>query len=355
VVGGKEFYATGRIRFVQSDAEGTYYWEEWVLAHPDGDLRFLEFDEGKYTLSEPFEPPQGAPDRELAIAAEGARYTIGGQPFVVTDAGTCRVLNIEGEIPFPVRIEQPVRFVDLEGPNGVFLSAEADDEGGWEWFRGRRLSEREVLTLFDLRDHLKALDAREQALGGRRFLGTILLVAALIAFVGWGAALGAGKTVASGSATLSQVPEDGLRLGPYRLADVNRVHRLRVSSNLSQSAAAVQAVLDDPGAGELLGVDGDFWDESGHDDEGAWHENNLQAHTDFRLSTPKNVYVRLYADPEATATNASASFTIEVRPLYSSYLGVFGFLALTLGTVFLIAGSPTGTQKMWQSMNESRD
>lgn len=350
-IGGKEFVAVGRIRYTQTEEGETYTWEEWVLLHPDGDAQYLEYDEGKWTLTEPFQPGEAPTAGEFSIAQEGARYQVDGQSVTVTDAGACRVAGVEGEIPWPVAKGDGVRYIDMEAGSALYSAEITDDEV--EWFRGRRLDDRAVFTLFDLRDLIAAQDRREQALKGRRFFGILCLLAGVLALIVWGVARGRGQVVAQGSAPLASIPPDGARFGPYTLTAAGRVHRLRVSSDLSQSAAWVQAVIEDD-AGDLFNAGGEFWDERGHDNEGAWHEYNLQAQSDFLLSQPGNVYVRVYAEPEAAGgSGGNVSFIVEQGVLYPPYLATFGTLSLLLGGGFLIASSPEFAKGVWNSMSSS--
>ena len=351
-IGGKEFHCVGRIRYVQAEDDETYYWEEWVLLNPDGDARYLEFDEGKWTLSEPFQPAPGAPSAgEFSIAAEGVRYTVDGLSVTVTDAGACQVKTVEGEIPWPVAPGDRLRYVDMEGGGGFFSAEIGGDDGAVEWFRGRRLDDRAVYTLFDLRELIADLDRRAAAARSRRSFGLLCLAVALAALIGWGVARGRGRVVAQGSAAIANVPQEGTRFGPYRLTAAGRVHRLRVSSNLSQSAAWVQAVIETEDAGELFDTAGELWDETGYDDEGRWHEYRLQSQSDFRLAREGDVYVRVYAEPDTAAAAAgTVSFAIEEGVLYPTYLGSFGALSLVLGCVFFLTGAAGATQQTWQGM-----
>ena len=349
-IGGKEFHCVGRIRYIQSEEGETYYWEEWVLLNPDGDARYLEFDEGKWTLSEPFQPERAPSAGEFSIAQEGARYSVDGLSVTVTDAGACRIKAIEGEIPWPVSPGVRLRYVDMEGGGG-FFSAEIGEDGSVEWFRGRRLNDRAVYTLFDLRELIADLDRREAAARARRTFGLLCLTIALVALVGWGYARGRGRVVGQGSAAIAELPQEGKRFGPYRLTEVGRVYRLRVSSDLSQSSAWVQAVVETEDAGELLDTTGEFWDETGVDDEGAWHEYNLESQSDFRLAHAGDVYVRVYAEPEAAAASAATvRFALEEGVLYPTYLGSFGALTLVLGGVFFVTGAAGAAHQTWQGM-----
>lgn len=348
-IGGKEFVAVGRIGYTQREEGKTYAWEEWVLLDPDGDARYLEYDEGKWTLSGPFTPREAPSAVKLSGATEGNGFRIDGALATVKDAGDCQVSGVEGEIPWPVAAGQSLHFVDLEA-GSAFYSAELDG-GEIEWFRGQRLDDRAVFTLFDQRELLAALDRREAALRSRRRFGLWCLLAALAALLGWGMAGANGKTVASGSASLAEIGPTGKRFGPYFLNAPGRVYRLRVSSNLSQAAAWVQAVIEDD-VGELLDTSGELWDESGSDEDGPWHEYSLQAQSDFRLDRPGSVYVRLFVEPEAAAGSGSATvtFAVEQGVLHPTYLAGFGGSVLALGAIFLIAGAPGLARGVWRGM-----
>lgn len=356
---GKEFFAVGRIRFTEKDDEGSVSnWEEWVLLHPDGQTYYLEYDEGKWTLTEDYEPAETPEGSRVANATESDMLRVDGRLCNVFSVGVCRAEAVEGEIPWQVPIGQPLRYVDMTGGDAIY-SAEIPAGGSEvEWFRGRRLTDREVFTMFSLYDLLKALDKREQAQKGRRGFGLICLLAALVALVGWAFSYKQGRVVGQGSVPVGQIAsEEGARFGPFRLTEKDRVYRLRISSNLTASAVWVQGALETDTAGEFFNVNGDFWDESGYDSDGAWHEYNLQARQDFRLSAPGEVYVRLYAEPDSSATSAASAatvtFAIEEGVIYPTYLAIFGFTGLALGLCFLIASSPDVGGKVWKGLGSS--
>jgi hypothetical protein len=116
----------------------------------------------------------------------------------------------------------------------------------------------------------------------------------------------------------------------------------------------VQAVVEHPESGALFDAEGEFWDESGSDDEGPWHEYSLESRKEFRLERGGDLYVRVFADPEASAANAPISFKLEENVMYPTYFVIFSLTTLVLGTAFLIAASPGVAAKAWQGMASSR-
>lgn len=360
-LGGETFYAVGRI--IYKSVGEAYYWEEWVLLHPDGDMRYLEYDEGKWTLSEAFHPAS-APSREelekIKPDSEGdvfATIRINNLNVRVVDAGGCEVHAVEGEIPWDVKPKDRFRYVDGEG-GGAFYSAEIPPESSGdpvEWYKGRRLDDRAVFTMFNLRDLLDRLQGQEQKRGGRNFFGGLCLFAALLAFMGWLYGLtGGGRIVAQGSHPINQIGTEGVRFGPYTLEAPDRVYRLNLSSDLREAAAWVGATLEHPDAGEFFDVSGEFWDETGYDSDGYWHESSVNAREDFRVSQPSTVFVRLYAEPEAAqrTSGALASFSLQEGVLYPAYLGWLGLAYLGLSLVMFISASAGLSSKVWEGMGE---
>ncbi len=344
MIGGKEFWAVGRGRDIERDDDSTSRWEEWVLVADDGDERWLEYDEGKWTLYEQIDAP--------------AHSQIGSGKFgsFVAESGTCKVESIGGEIPYPISPGDTLQYSERAATgDGWVYSMETDPRTGMvEWFRGKRLDDRAVFTLFDLRHLLAAQDRREVKLRDRRFFGVLLLALSLISLIVWAGGRGAGRTVAQDSVMASQIGEAGLRMGPYSLKSAGRVHRLVVSTSLSSSSMWVQAVVEHPESGALFDAEGEFWDESGSDDEGPWHEWSLESRKEFRLERAGDLYVRLFADPEASAANAPISFKLEENVMYPTAFVIFSLIALPLGTGFLIASSPGVAAKAWQGLATSR-
>lgn len=347
-ISGKKFVAVGRLLFEQYDEGEFYRWEEWVLLSQDGFARYLEFDEGKWTLTEAW---PGGPDELPDNLSAGASVNVNGQRATITDMGVCKVTGLEGEIPWPVKVGSPLTFVDLT-QDGQLLSAELDQsEGELEWFQGRRMQPSEVLAMFGLQKEAAAETGKESAKSDRKSFGCLTMLLSVVALCGWGVGCNQhGKVVATQGVTASQIDAEGMRLGPFPLTGVGKVHRLRLWTNgLTETSVFAQAVVEDA-EGPVFDTDGEFWDESGVDDDGSWHESDLQSQSDFKLAKAGNYYVRLTADPETAATNAPVSFAIEEGVMHPTPLAVFGWIGLPLGFVFMAAGSPQATKSVMEGL-----
>ncbi|MBC8104149.1 MAG: DUF4178 domain-containing protein [Cytophagales bacterium] len=344
MIGGTVFWAVGLVRYTERDDDSVSLWEEWVLVADDGDERWLEYDEGKWTLYEKIAPLSAAQTDSGRYGAFNA------------ETGTSTVESVSGEIPYPVAPGDRVGYAERSrASDGCTYSVETDlGSGVSEWFRGRHLDDRAVFTLFDLRHLLAAEDQREQALRDRRIFGLLLLVLSLVSMVFCAAGQSAGHIVAKDTVMASQIGEGGLRQGPYPLNSAGRVHRLSVSTSLASTSMWVQAVVENEEAGALFDTEGEFWDESGSDSEGPWHEYSLESRQEFRLERAGNIYVRLFADPEASAANSPVSFKVEENVLYPIPPLILGIVLLPVGLVFLVRSSPTIAARAWEGMTSRK-
>jgi hypothetical protein len=348
LIRGVEYHAVGRLRYSEQVAGEVSHWDEWVLLGKGTEALYLQYDEGEWTLYEPFTPDPLPLVTDIAVATP---VKLGPDEWAhIKETGFCVVSGRQGHIPWPVEPNERLMYVDLRAGDTRY-SMERYSDNTEEWFRGKQVDEGEVYTYFGLYGAAEQSRKRDETLRGRRLFGVSCLVAAIIALIGWGLSSSPGRVVAKGETTLGAI-RDGAVFGPHHLADAGRVHRLRLSTNVQSSSAWVQAVLEDQTVGELFDTDGEFWDESGSDDEGPWHEYNSESQTDFVLSKPSDLSVRLIGSPDIAASGAPVSYVIEEGVLYPSYLGTFGLLALLAGLIFLIAGASENTRRAWAKANK---
>jgi hypothetical protein len=105
-VRGRPFRILGRVRFTTEDGP----WDEWYLAFDDGEIAWLEEEEGEYVLSSPESLRSAVPAfDEMRV---GTTLTVNGQPFFVTERCRARVAGAEGQLLYRVRPGHEVRFVD---------------------------------------------------------------------------------------------------------------------------------------------------------------------------------------------------------------------------------------------------
>lgn len=353
---GREYEVTGRQVMRQNDEGTIYQWEEFVLVSPDGDLLYLEFDEGKWKVSEPFVPETPLEGAQLAALAEGSWISLDGHGALVTDAGVYQTVFAEGEFPWIIHLDRYVSFVDATYLNTFYSIGGTEDE--IEYYRGDMLSEQQVASMFGLNDWLRQIERQGAGLRSRKRFGGLCVALGTFSIIFWIASFFSGAPVpnASSSVDLARVGPDGARYGPFDLASRGRVHRLEIQGQMQEASNWVQAILEDEDEAELVGADKDMWDESGSDSDGPWHESDLNASSDFVLVKPGGYYVRLYAEADpGRSLNGQASFVLRQNAFTPLWPGVYGFVALILGFVFLAAGSPSTVKSMKESLQSSDD
>lgn len=329
---GKEYVAVGRLAYDVTEDEVEYPWEEWVLLSQDGEARYLEFEEGKWVLSQAW--PDG-PEVEKRVCVEGAQIQTPVGEATCFAAGLGRLTGAEGEIPWPIQIGERVPYADFRVGETV-LSAEWD-HGEVEWFRGRRLDSTQVLEMFGLKQMAAEQERIQNTTKDRARFGCVSVVLAILAFSSFAWALNVpGRTVAVQSTTADKIPETGLPLPKLWLGPGGRVHRLELTTNgLSSSSLWVQAILEDD-AGAVADHDAEFWDESGYDEDGVWHEWDFSSRTEFRVSKPGFHQVRLKADPELAGSTAPVTVRVAAAAMDPAPLLWYGFFASIVATVSLI-------------------
>ncbi len=85
-------------------------WDEWCLELQDGSLAYLEQEDGQTILMRKQRLTTVVPPFNQTQV--GMRFLVNGAPFFVVERNRARVTQIEGELPYPLRIGQSVLFVD---------------------------------------------------------------------------------------------------------------------------------------------------------------------------------------------------------------------------------------------------
>lgn len=124
-------------------------WNEWYASFDDGRWGWVAEAEGRIVVS--FEAPTD--DLPLFSAAEvGSHLWLNEHRFTVVERREAELVSAEGELPFPVRPDAPVRYADLEGPGRTFATIDyGDGEQPHHLFLGETLDYREVFDASDLR------------------------------------------------------------------------------------------------------------------------------------------------------------------------------------------------------------
>ncbi|HXG12430.1 MAG TPA: DUF4178 domain-containing protein [Gemmataceae bacterium] len=344
---GKEYELIGRMVLGMIEEGVTYFWDEFVLVGPDGQVLFVEYDEGRWLRMEPFTPWKPLTPAQARKLVVGSSFSPGkGPPATVNLVSRATVHRIEGDLPWPARVGDARDYCDAQRLNELY-AVEWDDEEV-ECFRGRLLSRREVYEAFGLKEELAALDAQERHGRSMMYFACCCLGLALMAFILW-AVSGHGRVVGRGRARAEAiVGPDGLRFGPLELSPDQRVHRLTVYSALTQPSAWVNGTLRrDDGTEQAKDVPTGTLEAP--DAASSWSTFPVQGHQDFvvRQGGPYYMYLTVQgvgaAGPPGAAppVNLPSNVGFEVRSglLYPGYLLAYALGLLIGGAAFLIVGA----------------
>jgi hypothetical protein len=353
-----------RARFtkgVKEDGE-IYYWDEFMLVDEAGAVAWLAYEEGSWSWVEPFVPRYPLDAADALARGTGWSLNLDGTMAMVKANDTAQIYFVEGPPEFLGAQGQRSRYIDASLGTKQYVIEFGEDE--IEFFRGTMLTQREVLEAFGKVEELKASNEHERRRRSQTMFGAVCALWSLFALSMWAVAGSSGRLVHSGNVQLAQVDkEKGARWGPFTLDPSRRVHRLQISASLTQSSAWVAGVIEAADETEVLGAQGDFWEESGSDSDGAWRESELSTSTDFVVTQPGPYYVRVYAEPEGptgydfafgnsggSTPSGSASFELREGVTNTRWLGWYGLLALPLSLFFFARGSSERLSK-WAAEN----
>jgi len=351
-VKGTEYELTGRIVLGMVEEGVTYYWNEFELISADGDCLFLEYDEGRWKLMETFVPKHPIGPDEAARLRRGSRLSLEDDVTIVTEINRATVHFVQGELTYAATVGDRVTYLDAGYGNEFYTVEWSEDE--IEFYRGRMLSDREVLIAFGLRKELAALEAIAHRQRSQRIFAAVCLFLSLVAFIGWGVSLGGGTVVSHGEIPLTSITADGARFGPVNLN--SGVHRLVIHASMTQASAWVAGILESEDEIELVGTQRDLWDESGYDSEGAWHEWDLRSQSDFVIKQPGRYYVRLYAEPDTPyGSYGNVGYELRRGVIYPVYLLTYAIGALIVSLIVFCISSPETLKKLAESANDDDD
>jgi hypothetical protein len=338
--GAKEYELIGRTVFSMMEEGETYYWQEFELLAPDGEVLYLEYEDGHYKLLEPFTPTSPIGPQEIAALHPGSSINLDGTRLLVTEIGQSTLCFVEGELTYAAKVGSQRGYLDAQGFPSAYSILWDEDEIGY--YRGRPLAPRDIFVAFGLKQQMQALEAAERVRRSRNYLAVVCLVMGLIALTAWLATLTGGRLIAQDSVPISAATgEEGARFGPFTLDPKLRIYRLIVRANLSSTSSWAAGRLELADGRTLSETEGDFYDESGYDDEGYWHDSDLESRTDFIINSPGPYYVRLYTEPDNNAA-ASQMVGYELRGgvVYPTYLILYGIIMLALSLLLFLVANP---------------
>jgi hypothetical protein len=306
--GGKEYVLLGRSVLSMKEEGVTYYWDEFQLVADDGTILYLDYDEGKFTLMEPFEPAEPLSPQQANRLQVGSSVDLDGTRGRITEKARATIQYVQGSLTYDAQVGETYWYANAQHVNKPFC-IEWDQESV-QYYRGKHLAKRDVYTYFGLKDALTAMNTLDNAERAKRNFAGCCLLLSLIAFVLWAFFLSSGKVLVSETVTAPAVGRTEQKFGPYHFNLAERGHRIVLHGSVTRGEAWAAAVVETPEGRELFGTQGDFWNLDGTDADGYWSENVTQdSHMNFRVTRPGPFYVHLYAEGPAVPAPTTSSAT----------------------------------------------
>jgi len=126
----ESFLPVGQARF----SYGAGWWDEFWAVNGAGDGVWVSVDEGEIAVERPYEPGVTLSPARLKM---GARVSLNGETFTVTEADRATCLALRGEFPEALHVGQTYDYWHLSGPLGRLVTLEYSDgefaasEGVW--------------------------------------------------------------------------------------------------------------------------------------------------------------------------------------------------------------------------------
>jgi hypothetical protein len=336
---GRDYTVAARIDKSMTEESEKYYWSEYQLVSPGGKDLYLAYEDNQWQKMWAFTPTNPVGPREAVVLGAGSKLNLDGNAVLVTENDRSQVEKIFGEPTFKTGPGQRAHYIDAGYGNHLYSVEWTDDE--IEYYKGENTTWREVLTAFGMKRNLEILEGVQRRKFSHNVFATVCLLLSFVALLLWGGVGSRGTLISQGSVPLVSVNrETGARFGPINLDPSRPVHQLSIWANMSQSSAWVAGVLEAADGAELVGTQRDFWDETGYDDEGRWHEYDLRSDTNFAARHPGPYYIRLYVEPDANSGNyQNVGYELRAGILHSTYLGIFGTAGLLMALWFYWWGS----------------
>ena len=127
---GKGFQVLGRIRY--GYAAGA--WDEWYLVFDDQTTAWFSEDEKRFTLEHPVTVTADAAD--IKSLEPGQKLSLNSKEFIVRELGVAICEGGEGQLPFPLILDQEYFYVDLQAADGGRATVEVEPDGSIKFFDG---------------------------------------------------------------------------------------------------------------------------------------------------------------------------------------------------------------------------
>jgi hypothetical protein len=320
-------------RLLYEDDEG-YQTREYLLLHPNSGYLWLGEENGHYVLHR---PTKQGPGKALFQMRPKQPITIGASEFKFYEAGTLRLVYVDGALPWLARSGDTNRYADLIAPPSMFSAEMSANEV--EYFIGRYLSPDEVWQALDLKTPpLAALGVHPaqpyrqsqtskamMTLGGLFALGHLFLLL-------WSLTC-SGRLIFNQSFSPDEYLQETVSK-PFTIGQ-EKIIGLEVSAPLQNAWLAVEVALLDPQKNEVVAeTDSELSYYQGIEEGERWSEGSRRTTNYFRAPPSGNYRLLLKGTAERESPLVPGGEALTVRLFQGCIISRYFLLALILTAVY---------------------
>ncbi len=364
---GVEYEIIGRLRYQEEEEYEKSTWDEWFAVSSDGVYHYFVEEDGEVYSYEEYTPKS----IDMNTASGGIEFE--GKRIMKRSGFVGRIVYAEGELSWKPEIGEAITMWDFKKDGVMYTIEQSEDEV--DITRGEHLTYEEVIQAFGHEDDKKKYTNTIKKRRTYKLKGMLYIAASIVSLVmAIGGCLNTSSVqgVMTGRMDLmvNQLKSEGAEksftsqvlYGPFKLEKGNSLYnaevfidekiqklslewqsfrlmlvpeeRLKKALNNQLSPQNIRELVADIDALkeplEVYVISGDFWDETGYDDEGYWHESDLTGNDDFILEKGGQYYAYLELYSKNPRKIESVGIKIERVSSYRYFLLVilvFGVLA----------------------------
>lgn len=329
-INGVEYEITGRIRYQEEEEYEKSTWDEWFAVSSDGTYHYFVEEDGEVSSYEEYIP------ESIDIETDKKFISFEGKQVNKNSAFSARIVYAEGELPWKPAIGDKITCYDIKKDGSKYSIELSDDEVSVT--KGTDIPFKEIINSFGSELHKQLIDETLIKRNLYKKKSVVYLICLLVS-LGFLIFSCAGdrdiKGVMNGKKVLldnelkseegQNVYESRVFYGPFDLDKKESLYNIKISvdeqkQRLDHEWQSIRMMLipedslnkviekkDDIESLknlfdevdiqseplECYVLNGDFWDESGYDSEGSWHESDISAASNFVLDSSGKYYAYL--------------------------------------------------------------
>ncbi len=356
IIGRTRKKITGKEWESEDNAYTNYTWsfDEWILVSNKKEYLYLSEDKEGFTLSRSFIPKTPKIPDQYA-----SHLNLDGDFLAsrITEKGEITTTFVEGEFSWQVKVGDKTYFAENKRKKSVeWKKNSSGNTKEVEFFKTESLDTEKLLNSIeedsDVSGNIKKIrnkisqqleKAKNNRFWGKLFFATtgILMLLSLIN-IGNGQMIFSDSLSVSSSVSTSSISseENQKLLGPLAFNKKDEIYTISLQSNVSgnNNWNTGYITLLNTQKQVINQLNGEFWSESGYDDEGSWSESESSTELLFYIENPGEYYIALSGE---SGNVKGSKFSVQVYEgtRLSRYYLWFGIFSAIIGLIIIYSNN----------------